>query len=69
MDFGFLMEAVDISKYNFLRLKQKERWGIVVRNDSPLAGKEHVTAENLLSVPLISVNERANPPAMLGRIV
>lgn len=55
VDFGLLMEPVDISRYNFLRLKQKERWGIVVRDDSPLAGKERVTAEDLLSVPLISV--------------
>lgn len=55
VDFGLLMEPVDISRYNFLRLKQKERWGIVVRDDSPLAGRERVTAEDLLSVPLISV--------------
>ena len=27
VDIGLLSEPVDISKYNFIRLKQKERWG------------------------------------------
>ena len=54
-DFGLLMEPVDISKYNFIRLKQKENWGIIVRDDSPLADRDRVTAEDLLQVPLISV--------------
>ena len=55
VDFGLLMEPVDISKYNFIRLKQRESWEIVVREDSPLAEKERVTAEDLIRVPLISV--------------
>lgn len=54
-DFGLLMEPVDISKYNFIRLKQKENWGIIVRDDSPLADRDRVTAEDLLQVLLISV--------------
>ena len=55
VDFGLLMEPVDISKYNFVRLKQKESWGVIVREDSPLADREKVTAQDLLEVPLISV--------------
>ena len=55
VDFGLLMEPVDISKYNFIRMKQKERWGIIVREDSPLAEKKLVTARELVSAPLISV--------------
>ena len=52
VDIGLLSEPVDISKYNFIRLKQKERWGILVAEDMPLAEKEAVTPEDLLSVPL-----------------
>ena len=55
VDFGFLMEPVDISRYNFIRMKQKESWGVIVREDSPLADRERVTAQDLLKVPLISV--------------
>lgn len=53
LDFGLLLEPVDISKYDFIRLPVKEQWGVHVREDSPLAQKEAVTAEDLASVPLI----------------
>lgn len=55
VDFGLLMEPVDISKYNFIRLKRRERWGILVREDSELAKKKSVTAEDLVNTPLIMV--------------
>ena len=53
LDFGLLLEPVDISRYDLLRLPVKERWGVHVREDSPLAGKEAVTARELAAVPLI----------------
>ena len=46
---------VDISKYEFIRLPVKERWGVLVREDSPLAQKDCVTPEDLLEVPLLMV--------------
>lgn len=52
LDMGLLMEPVDITKYNFIRLKRKERWGILVRKDSKLAEKEMVRPEDLLDVPV-----------------
>ena len=66
LDMGLLVEPVDISKYEFIRLPLKERWGVLVREESPLAGKEFVTPEDLLGVPLLMVrreqvkNELAN---------
>lgn len=66
LDMGLLVEPVDISKYEFIRLPVKERWGVLVREDSPLAQKDCVTPEDLLDVPLLMVqreqvkNELAN---------
>lgn len=66
LDMGLLVEPVDISKYEFIRLSVKERWGVLVREDSPLAQKDCVTPEDLLDVPLLMVqreqvkNELAN---------
>lgn len=54
-DLGILSEPVDISKYNFMRLKRKERWGILVRSDSPLAEKEQVVPEDLVQIPILMV--------------
>ena len=52
LDMGLLMEPVDITKYNFIRLTRKERWGVLVRKDSRLAGKDSVRPEDLLDIPV-----------------
>ena len=53
IDFGLLTEPVDIEKYDFARLNYKDRWGIIVPNDSVLASKEHVTPQDLINQPLL----------------
>ena len=55
LDIGLLVEPVDISKYEFIRLPQKEEWGVLVRADSPLAAKQAVRPQDLAGVPLIMV--------------
>lgn len=55
VDVGVLSEPVDISKFNFIRMNKKERWGILTRNDSDLAGKEYIEPKDLKEVPLIMV--------------
>lgn len=53
IDIGLLTEPVDIAKYNFIRMNQKEQWGVLVREDSILAGKECVITQDLKEIPLI----------------
>ena len=53
IDFGLLVEPVDISKYEYLRLPAKDTWGVLMRRDSPLAVKDHILAEDLWEKPLI----------------
>lgn len=55
VDVGVLSEPVDISKFNFIRMNKKERWGILTRNDSHLAGKEYIEPKDLTGSPLIMV--------------
>lgn len=55
LDIGLLMEPVDVGKYEFIRMPQKEKWGILVRKDSELAAKESVKPKDLVGVPLIMV--------------
>lgn len=54
LDFGLLLEPIDISKYDYIRMKEKERWGLLMRLDHPLASKEHITKEDLLGQTLIT---------------
>lgn len=55
-DVGLLLEPVDLSKYDFVRMKHKERWIVILPLDSPLVHKEYITANDLLSYPLILPN-------------
>lgn len=53
IDFGLLVEPVDIEKYDCIRLPVKDTWGVLMRKDSPLAEKESICAEDLWDKPLI----------------
>ncbi len=53
LDLGLLLEPVDISKYDFMRLPVKEEWGVLVSETSKLAQKEWVCAQDLVEEPLI----------------
>lgn len=54
LDFGLFIEPYDVTKYNCLRLPLADRWGVLMRKDSPLAALDAIRAEDLWSVPLIS---------------
>lgn len=54
LDFGVLIEPVDISKYDFLSLPEKDVWGLVMRKDSNLASLDEIKLEDLKNIPLIS---------------
>ena len=53
LDMGLLMEPVDIGRYAFIRMPVRERYGVLVRRDSPLAEKESVRPEDLVGMPLL----------------
>lgn len=50
---GLLLEPVDTSRYQILRLPVRESWGVLVPEDSPLARREAVTPGDLADSPLI----------------
>lgn len=53
LDFGLFIEPANMERYNYLRLPETDTWGLLMRKDSPLAGKERILAEDLESIPLI----------------
>lgn len=53
LDFGVLIEPVDISKYDFLRIPAKDSWGLLMRRDSLLAQKTAITAADFADIPLL----------------
>ena len=65
IDFGLLLQTVDISKYEYLELPVRETWGVLVRRDSPLAERAAVTPEDIVNQPLI-VSRQAFSGALLS---
>lgn len=53
LDMGLLVEPVDVSKYEFIRIPCKERRGLLTQADSPLAARGCVTPEDLAHIPLL----------------
>ena len=70
LDFGLLMEPVDVVKYDYIRLKSAERCGIFMSSDCLLASKEYITREDLKDLPLYTPNRlsiRKELSAWLGK--
>lgn len=63
LDIGILTERIDMSKYDYIHLPQREEWGILCRKDSPLANKSVVELSDLENQTLIlpkRVNKNLN---------
>lgn len=57
-DIGLLLEPVDMEGYEYIRMPVKERWAAIVPAGSSLSRQEHVTAEELSSLPVIMPSRR-----------
>lgn len=53
LDFGVLIQPVNIAKYDGVSLPARDVWGVVMRNDHPLAVKQSVTPKDLRNQPLL----------------
>lgn len=53
LDFAIVVQEIDLSKYNYLKIESKDRWGLLMRKDDLLAQKEKIRLEDLINLPLI----------------
>ena len=58
IDFGFLFVEVDPQKYEWMPVPARDIWGVLMRKDAPLAGKEYILPEDLWDKPLIVSQQR-----------
>lgn len=66
MDFGTLLEPVDVSKYDSLRLPRPDVWGLLMRKDNPLAAHAAIRPSDLKGVPLIPSRQLAGENGLSG---
>ena len=53
VDIGLLLDPIDVTKFDYVRLSQQDTWGLLVRDDHPLMGKESLAADDVAPYPLI----------------
>lgn len=53
LDFGVIIGSANIQKYDYLRLPATDTWGLLMKNDSPLAALDSIRPENLRDIPLL----------------
>ena len=54
LDFGVLIQPIDLSKYDNIELPQKDTWGVIMRKDSSLVKKKEIELKDLKNLPLIA---------------
>lgn len=64
IDFGLLVNPNNIEGYDYIHLPIKDIWGVLMRKDSLLAGKEKIQAEDLWDKPLILSHQTSSNSEM-----
>lgn len=53
LDFGIIVEPPKLEKYTYVQLPGEDHWGVLMREDDPLAKKDFITFQDLLPKNLI----------------
>lgn len=57
LDLGFLLEPEINPRYEYFKLPFHEKFGVLMRKDSPLADRDSVTLKDIAGLPLIVPNQ------------
>lgn len=49
LDFAIIIQEVDLSKYNYLKMPSLDHWGLIMRKDSPLAEHSCIHLNDLMN--------------------
>ena len=59
LDFGFLLEPIDIEKFDYLRLPTKEVWGVLLPANHRLSSEKAITRQQLRELPIVVTSRNA----------
>ncbi len=68
IDFGMVFGSTDRTKYHSIQMPFRDTWGVLMRQDSPLAAKDSITPEDLWDKPLIISRQENNSGALTSWI-
>lgn len=58
LDFGLFIEPIDKKEYEFISLGEKDIWGILVRQDAPIANKKYIEPNDLKDIPILTSRQQ-----------
>jgi len=56
-DFGIVIEPVNMTKYDFIKLPDYDKWGVWMKRNSELAKLDFITPQDLKNKPIILSNQ------------
>ena len=57
IDFGLFVGKTNLDRYDHLKLRKFDTWGLIMRSDDNLASKQTVTPSDLDGIPLICTRQ------------
>lgn len=66
LDFGIVIEPMDKQKYDYIKLPATDLWGVLMRQDDPLAQNPFIQPEDLMDKPLVISRQTAVSNEMTG---
>lgn len=53
LDFAIIVQEVELTKYNYLKIPSSDQWGLIMRKDCSLAKHSCIHLNDLMNIPLI----------------
>lgn len=66
LDFGVLVEPVDLQKYDYLKLPINDIFGVLMRKDSPLSKREFIRPEDIQGQPVMISRQQLDGNVLSG---
>lgn len=60
LDFAIILNFVDVTKYNYLKVPAYDIWGILMKKKDPMAKKKELKPGDLIKLPLITSRQWLN---------
>lgn len=66
IDFALILNTAQASKYDRIEIPLKDKWGVLMRKDSPLAEKTSIDTSDLKDVPLLVSRQAMDRSELAG---
>lgn len=66
LDFGILVEPVNLEKYDYLRFPMNDRFGLIMRKDNPLAKLDAISGKDIKNQPVLVSKQQLDGNVLSG---